>query len=208
MRTNERKCLMGKCTNKQYPKERGCGGSIVGRKFVLSAAHCVFEKKKINDVKVVTKKYTNTDLAVRIGGHKLNDNTFTGHEKFCDISEIVVHPNYINYINVPPCRLEDCPHDLVIFILEENLDLNFYTPVCLPLSSEVRKFDGRLMTLAGWGNTISPKSKTTFPNVPSEAKITVFKPDDCPESAYLPSQLCAGQTDASNRGTCSVSKIR
>ena len=173
-RTNERKCAMGKCTNKQYPAPRGCGGSIVGRKFVLSAAHCVFEKQKINNVKLVVKKYKNTDLAVRIGGHKLNDNTFTGHEKFCDISDIIIHPNYINTqtgqkINEPPCQKQNCPHDLVMYILKENIDLNIYTPVCLPLSSEVRKFDGRLMTLAGWGNTISRESKA--PGIELQTKV-------------------------------------
>ena len=117
------------------------------------------KEKNENDVLIIVKKYKNTELAIRIGGHKLNDNTFTGHEKFYDISTIVIHPNFKPKINEEPCIIQECPHDLVMYILEENIDLNFYTPVCLPLSSEVRKFDGRLMTLAGWGNTISPESK-------------------------------------------------
>ena len=161
---------MGRCTNKQYPKPRGCGGSIVGRKFVLSAAHCVYEgKKNENDVLIIVKKYKNTELAIRIGGHKLNDNTFTGHEKFYDISTIVIHPNFKPKINEEPCIIQECPHDLVMYILEENIDLNFYTPVCLPLSSDVRKFDGRLITLAGWGNTISRESQA--PGMKLQTKV-------------------------------------
>ena len=161
---------MGRCTNKQYPKPRGCGGSIVGRKFVLSAAHCVYEgKKNENDVLIIVKKYKNTELAIRIGGHKLNDNTFTGHEKFYDISTIVIHPNFKPKINEEPCIIQECPHDLVMYILEENIDLNFYTPVCLPLSSDVRKFDGRLITLAGWGNTISRESQA--PGIELQTKV-------------------------------------
>ena len=33
------------------------------------------------------------------------------------------------------------------------------------------------------------------PNKPSEVKITIFQPDECPESAFLPPTICGGQND-------------
>ena len=46
------------------------------------------------------------------------------------------------------------------------------------------------------------------PNKPSEVKITIFQPDECPESAFLPPTICGGQNDESHKGSCAVSKIR
>ena len=47
-----------------------------------------------------------------------------------------------------------------------------------------------------------------IPNEPREVKITVFQPDECPDSALIPSIMCGGQIDASRKGSCAVSKIR
>ena len=157
----------------------------MARNFVLSAAHCVHAGKP--------KILLGIDnLAVRIGGYKLDSN-YTGREKFINIKRIILHPDY-NPSH--PYKL-----DIVLLELATDINIDIYTPACLPLFSEGNKFDGKLTTQAGWGK--HSDSDDGYPNEPYEVMTTISRPDECPFSSLDPSVLCSGLKETL-KGTCSV----
>ena len=44
-------------------------------------------------------------------------------------------------------------HNIAILHLKNDIDLETYTPACLPKDSEKERFDGKNATVAGWGWT-------------------------------------------------------
>ena len=85
--------------------------------------------------------------------------------------------------------------------LATDINIDIYTPACLPLFSEGNKFDGKLTTQAGWGK--HSDSDDGYPNEPYEVMTTISRPDECPFSSLDPSVLCSGLKETL-KGTCSV----
>ena len=135
------------------PYWSNCGGTLVASKYVITAAHCVLSSGVVRPANTV---------AIRIGDHDLNH---SGEElitpKFVNVKAITIHPSYTGIILFG--------YDISIVELEEELDLDIYTPACLAKSDEV--FDGKNATVAGWGLVgygIRPN-----PLVPSEVAVPV-----------------------------------
>ena len=111
-----------------------CGGTLVASKYVISAAHCFFSTN--DDNTAVTGTKTAADVRIRIGDHNLDSE---GEEKitpkFVNIKTLTNHPSY------NPLKIED-GFDITVLELEEELDLNVYTPACLAKTSDTTTFDG------------------------------------------------------------------
>ena len=183
----------------EYYELRGCGGSIIASRFVLSAAHCLFLTRKANNREIVYKELTKDELAIRVGLHCLNQECVTGEEMFKNVRRINKHYEYRQQLNQPRWRHG---FDIVIFELEDRLDLNKFTPVCLPRHSEGISFDGKTITLVGWGSDGTDLSVPT--NEPYEVDVTVATTDACLLSNQNPNIMCAGQTE-DRKGACKVS---
>ena len=152
----------------------------MARKFVLSAAHCV-ENAPL--------EFKPEETEVRIGVHRL-DKTFDDGEiynRFINVKKITPHPNYDRYA----FDYYYYAFDIVILELEGSIDIEKYTPACLPLFSEGNKFDGKLITSVGWGKT-SVKQKERHQNEPYKVETTIARPDECPFSSLDPSIICSG----------------
>ena len=98
--------------------------------------------------------------------------------------------------------------DIAIIELEKEIDLSKYTPACLATWYDGTSFDGKNVTVAGWGRlkaSLSPHPPflpyTT--NKPYETNLTIV--ENC-QWHSSPGDLCAG-TYNPGKGTCKVSII-
>jgi len=144
-----------------------CGGSIITEKFVMTAAHCLFNKNESRidleyDRVYVTVGTHNKDTVIK---EFVNDNL----DNIIEISDYKLYPGYneANDFN----KISD------VAILTLNQTLSFderVQPICIDLSS-ISDYSGETATIAGWGvNSDNITSKTLM-----AVDIQVMTNSDC-----------------------------
>merc|ERR1711915_147527 len=96
-------------------REHICGGTLVSTRYVISAAHCMF-----SDVPCCIP-LRKEDFKVRLGEHNFLDSSGEDMEVF----DIFNHPEF-------SCIRKDVVNDITLIMLAEPVDLEVYTPACLP----------------------------------------------------------------------------
>ena len=211
-----------------------CGGTIVASKYVITAAHCMWEKDWTS--KKNTHEKTPDQIAVRIGEHNRKRE---GEEilpaEFVHVKAIHKHPNFFQErdgFHDKPTYGYLLGYDIAILELERELDLTKFTPVCLPKKSDLYRFDGKSARAVGWaphkhwtvsnGNGLfGPFICRLFPNVclwpetpkptvPYEVDLTVVPHTDTrcdfEDGTRLPQDtLCSGMHELGMLGACQVS---
>jgi len=108
-----------------------CGGSIIGEKEILTAAHCTAGK-------------TPGDLEVLVGSHNIMDGSSGTRVTVCAIND---HPNY---------DADTVENDYSVLTLCMSLSFTKnVSPVCLPNSGDGVMFEGKDHVVTGWGATSS-----------------------------------------------------
>ena len=145
-----------------------CGGTLVASKYVITAAHCMFEYDS-RDWVVGVKTMT----SVVVGEHNRWQQGETNiPRKRINVKRIINHPNYNQPMNAPWVG-PDLGHDISILELEEEVDLNVYTPACLAEAADFHTYDDKMVTAAGWGSN----GTHTYTQTPHEVEVSVFECD-------------------------------
>ncbi|XP_030649802.1 prostasin-like, partial [Chanos chanos] len=150
-----------------------CGGSLINKDWVLSAAHC-FTRVSASQVTVylgrLTQEGTNTNEVSRT------------------VSQIISHPSYSS---------SSTDNDIALLRLSSSVTFTDYVrPVCLAASSS--SFAAGTETwITGWGTINEDGTSLPSPQTLQEVQVPVVSNTDC-NNAYggiTNNMICAGLTD-------------
>lgn len=176
----------------EYVSKKGtrafqCGGSLINNRYVLTAAHCLANKRLDDGERLVS---------VRLGEH----NTATeldceddGTMEVCadppqdfGIEAQIIHPGYEKNGAFQH-------HDIALIRLDRDVTLNNYvSPVCLPVDNFTPTSPNVNVTAVGFGHTGRQKHS----GIKKQAQFPVFAQEECDKKwrnvQIIEQQLCAG----------------
>ncbi|XP_059832161.1 ovochymase-2-like isoform X4 [Hypanus sabinus] len=135
-------------------KRHLCGGTIIGAKWVITAAHCLRDRKILSV------------LTVTAGEHHLNN--MDSNEQTRTIKRIIAHPKFKAIY----------PVEFDVALLELNGNFTFDShvyPACLPGVNDTFE-TGIICTATGWGR-LSENGKLS--NTPQEVELPIVDLQSC-----------------------------
>ncbi|XP_075711718.1 ovochymase-1 [Rhinoderma darwinii] len=162
-----------------------CGGTIVEKNLVVTAAHCVYpaDKDKIRHLMVVAGEY--------------DQNSEDPQQQDIQVSDVKLHPKYKHDRSMS--------YDIALVYLQKSVILGSRVQrVCLPQVGEKIE-PGTLCVTSGWGRV---NENGALSNIMQEVNVPILDDETCRsalDSMGLPtlhkSMLCAGFPDG-GKDTC------
>ncbi|XP_076244394.1 brain-specific serine protease 4 [Calliopsis andreniformis] len=148
--------------------EYHCGGTLVSKSHVITAAHCVYERSTF-------VRFPSGVFLVSLGRYVLQDMRERGSVNVA-VAQITVHPDYETYIKNSPVK-SNADSDLAVFILQHTVEYSIrIKPICLWSGSvDLRLIENKIGYVVGWGSD----GNKPYTDKPRKISSHVIKAHDC-----------------------------
>jgi len=168
-----------------YRGQGGCGGTIVGPRHIITAAHCVAGRESVP-----------SRFWVRVGEHNRGFGEHEGSEEEYQVEKVFRHPDY----EYPTST----NNDIAILKLKEPIKFNKYvSPACLP---EKDVPVGTDCYITGWGKVRHPGNGY---HILQQAKMPVVSNEVCHRKNFprirIPvtdAMICSGDGGETRKSGC------
>ncbi|XP_058017713.1 ovochymase-2 [Ahaetulla prasina] len=123
----------------QILDENICGGAVLTRTWVVTAAHCLKKEGKYQDL-----------WRVVVGTHDIKEQDQSSQKRL--VKQYIAHPDF---------NTSTLDSDIALVELTEPLEFNHYVhPVCLP-EQEEKIEPSRICVITGWGNQYEDRAQSS-----------------------------------------------
>jgi len=149
---------IGSFASRDGSQREFCSSSLIAANWVITASHCFFDNSGAST-------FTADTLSIILGEHNFTDSSTDTIRKTVNVEKIILHPLY---------DASTANNDIALMKLSESVDLEVYTPVCLPPADA--DYTGKTGWVYGWGYLTEggPVSDTL-----QELNITIISDAEC-----------------------------
>jgi len=159
----------------------GCAATLIANNWAVSASHCFF------DPATGERSVYADSMSLVLGVHDRTGGTDT-NRKVLAIEEIILHPSYVYTGN---------SYDIALFKLAESVDLDVWSPACLP--DQGADYTGQNGWVYGWG--VTSENGANLADKLLELEVPIVSDSVCASAMSSVSigitsdMLCAGGED-------------